>query len=209
VPSASAEASWWLAGGVNPANVVAAYQAKGAASYAASKVNLANPGTYDATEGVAPSWDAATGWTGNGTTMYLDTGVALLGTYTALIRLTNVKSGAMHGVAKWPRQTFFRPNNFVAQSFGWGNTSFNRGAAATAGVFGLAGNQPYTDGAAAGDAGDGYFTPGAETFFILAANSIEGTPFLFDSGDVAASVIYDNVLTADQMAAISAAMAAL
>jgi len=38
---------WWLAGNINPANCVAAYQAKGAANLASAKVNLANPGTYD------------------------------------------------------------------------------------------------------------------------------------------------------------------
>lgn len=38
---------WYLAGGVSAANCIAAYQPIGAADYAASKVNLANPGTYD------------------------------------------------------------------------------------------------------------------------------------------------------------------
>lgn len=61
--------AWWLAGGIDPSDCVAAYQAKGAASYAASKVNLANPGTYDlfADSGKDLSWSAATGWTGDGT----------------------------------------------------------------------------------------------------------------------------------------------
>lgn len=64
---------WYLAGGVSPANCIAAYQPKGAASYAASLVNLANPGTYDCTEGVAPTWDIA-GWSFDGTDDYLITG---------------------------------------------------------------------------------------------------------------------------------------
>ena len=56
--------SWWLAGGIAAANCVAAYQPKGAASYAASKVNLANPGTYDLVKITNdPDFDAATGWT--------------------------------------------------------------------------------------------------------------------------------------------------
>jgi hypothetical protein len=55
---------WWLSGSIPAANCIAAYQPKGAASYAASKVNLANPGTYNATDGAAfPSWDTAVGWT--------------------------------------------------------------------------------------------------------------------------------------------------
>ena len=62
-----ADTSWWLAGGISAANCVAAYQAKGAASYVASKVNLANPGTLNFdNEVVAPSWNTTTGWTGAG-----------------------------------------------------------------------------------------------------------------------------------------------
>lgn len=38
------------------------YERADAASYANSKVNLADPGTYDAVEGVAPLWAADFGW---------------------------------------------------------------------------------------------------------------------------------------------------
>lgn len=67
---------WWLSGGIDPANVLAAYQPKGAASYAASKVNLANPGTYDMAEGdadgaLAPAWSAEDGWNFTTNMMYL------------------------------------------------------------------------------------------------------------------------------------------
>ena len=55
------DANWWQSGGAS--GCVAAYQAKGAANYAASLVNLANPGTLDLTIAVAPSWTAAAGWT--------------------------------------------------------------------------------------------------------------------------------------------------
>lgn len=62
---------WWLSGGIDPDDCVAAYQPKGAASYAASKVNLANPGTYDIDSGADPDWDASYGWNFNGTSHYL------------------------------------------------------------------------------------------------------------------------------------------
>ena len=68
-------ADWWLSGGIDPADCVAAYQAIGAESYAASKVNLANPSTYDLTDGAAyPSWNAETGWTFSGVGQYLFAG---------------------------------------------------------------------------------------------------------------------------------------
>ena len=43
--------SWWVVAGKT---CVAAYEPLGAASLAASYVNLANPGTYDATPGTTP-----------------------------------------------------------------------------------------------------------------------------------------------------------
>ena len=67
----AAAVDWWLSGGISAANAILAYQAKGAASYAASLVNLANPGTYDAYAGSAPTWAAGTGWVFNGSTQYL------------------------------------------------------------------------------------------------------------------------------------------
>lgn len=71
-----AEGGWWLAGGISPSDCVAAYQAKGAASYAASKVNLANPGTYDAIDGAtAPTWNTTDGWIKTTTAPYLLTGI--------------------------------------------------------------------------------------------------------------------------------------
>lgn len=55
---------WYLAGNIPAANCLAAFKPKGAASYAASKVNIITPGTNDATDGVAyPTWASATGWT--------------------------------------------------------------------------------------------------------------------------------------------------
>src|SRR4030042_426783 len=55
---------WYLSGSIPRANCIAAYQPKGADSYAASKVNIANPGTYNLSDGAAfPTWAAATGWT--------------------------------------------------------------------------------------------------------------------------------------------------
>ena len=65
-------ADWWAVPGKA---CVAAYQSIGAASLAASYTNLANPGTYDAAPGGAPTWASATGWTFNGT-QYLETGIA-------------------------------------------------------------------------------------------------------------------------------------
>jgi hypothetical protein len=57
---------WYLAGGVAAANCVNPYQFIGAADYATSKINLANPGTYNCVpiDGVTePPWNIIDGLT--------------------------------------------------------------------------------------------------------------------------------------------------
>ena len=69
---------------------IAAYQPKGAADLAASYVNLITPGTYNAAPGTAPTFDAATGWTFNGSTQYLTTGVVPASGYSMLVRVADM-----------------------------------------------------------------------------------------------------------------------
>lgn len=80
-------ATWWLPDGITTGDVLGAYQAN-AASYAASKVNLANPGTNNLTSAVLdPSWSTA-GWYFEG--QALDTGIVLPNnqSWTMFIRAT-------------------------------------------------------------------------------------------------------------------------
>lgn len=76
---------WWLTPTIDPNEVVAVYQPKGAASQADSYKNLVN-GLLPAAPGVAPSWDFDNGWTFNGTTQYLTTAIVPTGAYTILVR---------------------------------------------------------------------------------------------------------------------------
>ena len=57
------ESGWWLSGDVPAANCVAAWQAKGTASKAASLVDLTGGG-YDLSEEGTVTFNAASGWTG-------------------------------------------------------------------------------------------------------------------------------------------------
>ena len=62
--SATVSDGWWNANGAFSLTwVIAAYQAKGATSYAASKQNLVSPGVHDLIEVSAPVWNAGVGWT--------------------------------------------------------------------------------------------------------------------------------------------------
>lgn len=82
-------APWYLPNGIVLSDVVAAYAAKGAASYAASKINLANPGTYNLTE-VATSlnWDAILGW--NDANKALTSSGFLLTNFTFIIKFSGI-----------------------------------------------------------------------------------------------------------------------
>jgi lysophospholipase L1-like esterase len=81
----SSSVPWYLSGGITLSNCVAVYQPVGAANLAASYINLVAPGTNNAAEGVAPIFSAETGWTFNGTTQYLKTGILPNANYSIYI----------------------------------------------------------------------------------------------------------------------------
>jgi len=87
VKRAAAGGGWWDLNGTIT-SCVAAYQPKGAASYADSLINLASPGTNNAVEGVAPQWDSTNGWKGTGSS-YLYVPVTPLSSWTIAITFTN------------------------------------------------------------------------------------------------------------------------
>jgi hypothetical protein len=95
--------AWYLSGGTSIPK--AAFKATGAASYAASKVNLVNPGTLDLIDGVIPpvEWTAGNGWRFgfNNNGGYLRTGITSAnGDVTILIRFTT-------GIASTNSQVYF------------------------------------------------------------------------------------------------------
>jgi len=211
---ASGGVDWWLAGGAP--TPVAVYQPKGAASLAASYVNLANPGTYDAAPGVAPMWAAETGWTFNGSTQYLDTGYAAANTSnkSLIVRYSGVVAssfGALVGVLDGPA------------SKGWGmqpwrdgttNVLYISGGSAkqvspqlAAGVLAIAGTQAYRNGVADGTAWTYTTWTPYHTVYIGMWRGTLNVSYLACS--VQAVAIYETTLTAPQVAAVSAAMAAL
>ena len=211
--AAAATADWWLSGGVSAANAIAAYQPIGAASLAASYTNLANPGVFNAAPGVAPTFAAATGWTFNGSTQYLTTGVVPVNnqTWSLIVRFSNVGSfgvpvfacasagGATpyFGVEPW--------DNSANQRRYFAGNIYGTGTRAAGGVMAVAGNQGYYNGSA-----DGGTIPTAagtlQAFFIGKLGLFNGFWF---AGKIQALAIYNTTLSAAQVAVISTAMAAL
>lgn len=62
IPRQFGKLPWWLQADPNPAHCVAAYRASSQPNQATSYVNMANPGTYNLTVPRAPSWDTTDGW---------------------------------------------------------------------------------------------------------------------------------------------------
>jgi hypothetical protein len=200
---------WYLAGGAPVP--VAVYQPKGAADLAASYVNLANPGTNNAAPGTAPTFAAATGWGATGT-QYLSTGIAATGALTVLVRYSGFNttgSLALYGSLMTGKTFVFRPRFSATEmrnAYGDGAyTSFTVGGAA--GVACMAGPNVYFGGAPVGTL-PGAFVGSGDVLFLFAANT-GGVASLFSTCSIQAVTIYSTILTAPQVAAVSAALALL
>lgn len=213
---------WWLAGGMQLDACIAAYQPVGAASYVASKVNLVNPGTYNAADGAAyPDWDATNGWRFDGSNDYLDSGIVHASSYTVICRFVR------RGDTGAATQVFFGANtvntryylgyasNSVAEAdrlrpiYGWGTASYNNLGATIAvngvGVMCLADKKTYWDGSYVADVTATYTNTNTKTDYIGGYNN-NGTAALFSQIDILALAIYNATLTADNIAALTTAM---
>lgn len=219
VAAMSAGGVWYLAGGVSAANCVAAYQPKGAASLAASYINLANPGTYDATAPTAaPTFAAATGWTFNGSAQYLTTGVVPAANYSMIIRYSDgtdavntVLAGAFTNPYTVPTSCmlfYIHPWNAPDYAI-FANGQYVIGTADfTSGVLAIAGPQGYANGAPHGATIGAWVGTAAQAITIGARNS-NGTVNSFCPCKMQALAIYNVALTAPQVLAITTAMQSL
>lgn len=206
-----ADESWWLSGGVSPSDVVAAYQPRGAASLAASYVNLANPGMYDAIQVIAPTLEA-TGW-GFDSNSWLnvpypapyDQSHSVLVRYTTPALSNNFLCGRTPGSGQYAisLRSSANPNPVF-----WNGGGLFR-TVGTSGVIGISGNLAFVGGVQqSGTIPTNPAVVGAYGYGIGAANN-NGSRLLAWTGTIAAIAIYSTTLTAPQVAAISAAMAAL
>ncbi len=205
--------AWYRAGGA-PAPI-AAYQPKGAASLAASYINLANPGTNNAAAGVAPTWDAANGWIFNGTSQYLTTGVTNIPnnqTWSLLCRFVQGSGGSGYyglcgcvptgtggfGFSSGSGRTS------VARACSGGVVLFTNFATLTSGVVGIAGGYCFRDGTKGNAILTGGASPFPDAFSIAGVSGAYYYP-----GTIQAIALYNATLTDAQMLAVSAAMALL
>jgi hypothetical protein len=69
---------WWLKGGVDPRDCLAAFQPIGASGITQSLQNINGRGANNAAIGVTPTFDKKTGWTFDGATTYLTVGTGAI-----------------------------------------------------------------------------------------------------------------------------------
>lgn len=210
IGGARAATPWYLAGGLlSAAQVVASYQAIGAASAAASYVNLANPGTYDLTTDAAPTFDTADGWTGNGTSQYLDTGFVPNANTCILIRFSNVaNTGRLYGEENVPGAAVYcRPDtgSSTAAIFRGGGAS-TKSPAMTAGVVGSLLARAYRNGTYDGATG-AWTATALQSISLFCRHNGMADYSQFLAGKIQAVVIFNgNGLSDAQLDAIAAAL---
>lgn len=138
---------WYLTGGVALANCLGAYRAKGAADLATSYINLAHPGTNDAAPGLAPTFNAATGWTFDGATTYLATGIEPQANWSVFVQFSDCAVGAVIGARDGGDDGIFLvPNSGVASHYYSYGTRPSIAGAVASGNIGVAGTGCYLNG---------------------------------------------------------------
>lgn len=204
-------ANWWEPT-TGSYTAVAAYRAIGAASLAASYVNLVNPGTNDAAPGVAPTFNTATGWTFNGSSTYLTTGIVPNSGWTFLIQYTGLSGsnvylfGTSNGT--WPNARMGIIHNDGGSTTRIENGGANSsGGLQTTGNLAAAGSTGYRNGANP-ESVPAWSGTTPQAIFIGCRNNA-GSPAGYSTANIRAFVVYSTVLDATQMAEISANMAAL
>ena len=208
---ASAPIPWYLSGGIPAANCIAAYQPIGAASLALSYVNLANPGTYDATAPTAaPDHSTAEGWIfDSASSEYLSTGVPvnlMVGDGSLIIKYTDFTAGGYFvGASGCVLRKFI--GTYSRYSNGGTNLQIDV-APNLLGTSAVAGNKAYRDGIAEpGDIPSGVISE-IYPIFVNTYNNL-GSPATFCTYKVQALAIYDITLTPAKVLAVHNAMEGL
>ena len=193
-------APWWLSGGIAAGNCKGAYRAKGAASKAASYINLNNPGTNNITEGNgSATWSADVGWYPVvGAARWLNTNIVPTADYTLIGRFDSITPknySSLMGVVSSP---FFNIGYVNYWYISIGNEKVST-STATSGIFAIHNRRLYLNGVAI-TAQANTNTPTATIQFLPDGF---GLPLTMQAG-----AVYDSITEA-QMQAVTTAMQAL
>lgn len=218
-------APWWYVDGVVCA---AAYRAVGATSAAASKVNLANPGTCDLAAvpyGVEPYWEKSRGWYRTMESAAWNTGVVATSEWTFLVRFSsatpnyanvlgveNDEGGGNH----YPTLRFAPVYDYLG-SYCFLCNSYARYSQiephVVSGVIGMAGDRAFVDGELVASGHGSYTVMDYAPYPIYLFTWNDRNQMLLHNpafgGNILAVAFYTTRLTDVQVKAKSAAMAAL
>lgn len=206
--TAPPSAGWWTSGGAT--GVIAAWQPKGAATQSDSKINLANPGTHDATDIVAPAWDAANGWKFNGLTQVVDSTIIPGTGVFWIVQFTNsAGAGSIIGYFNGGNERVELSESGASWVTGNGQASIWGTHVPAANIAMVEGGSTYLNGTASSSSGPWSGTE-SQTVLIGARRradllSIDN----FESVDITALAAYNPAPNPTQITAIAAAMAAL
>lgn len=198
--------TWWLSGGISSGDCFGAWQAKGAASLSASYSNLNNPGTNDLTVGSAPTFDASTGWTFNGSSTYLISGLKPNPTMSAIVRFSDV---ANDGVLLGSLNDYwfgFRPNLTTTTTTFYHSYRVDFAGATLSGTMANAAAEGFVAGSSLGAIGTG---GSADATYYLHIGRYYGAEDRYLDGKIQAVAFYTATLTSGQIAALHTAMMAL
>jgi hypothetical protein len=196
---------WWLSGGVDSADVIAAYQPKGASTLAESYVNLADPGTYDAYPGNAP-YLTADGWMSDRNDYYLETGIYLPEESTIIVSLSNIQENTNNYVCsngtsgQW-RMMLFRNGR---KQWWFGSRNFSTDVTSSTGVIAISGPKVYLDGTLIATISSSVSGASPTPLRLMAWSTSNGI-----NGNMESAAVYSTNLSDAEVSAISSAMAAL
>lgn len=201
--------NWWEAGGAS--GCVAAYQSIGAASLAASYVNLANPGTHDLTVVVAPAWSSGVGWTfGSGRFLTADIQPANDQSWSAIVAFSGASGpdDIVFGQYNAGSGLIIQPVSTTTKRAIYNGFVFEVSGALSSGVMSVSGNKMYTNGVA--DAGTAPIWGAAAwpTLGIGGFTSFVGD-LPYSTATITALAVYSTVLDAPQNAALYTCISAL
>lgn len=195
---------------------IAAYQPCYAPTYRESLMNCARWGTYTAAAGVAPAWAGPVGWTFNGTTQYLDSGVGLSVGCSVIVQFSGATTNfrVVLGVRKVSNYFSLVPRYNVAGgvAYYYSNTAplvlpamsdGNLALVSTAAKAAVGYRNGVLDATIAPAAN---FDVSGLTLF-LGAENFGGVPVNFFPGKIPALGIYLNPLSPAQVAVTARAMA--
>jgi hypothetical protein len=199
---------WWLAGGIPRSACIAAYQARGASSLAASYTNLASPGRYTLAEVATPTWDTIDGWVGDNSDNQLNTGIIQNISATMIVKFSGHARGTrndMAGVLTYESgdKYYIIGNWSNGFRFYKGGGNYYLGAGIAAGVACISGYRCFMNGVYLGSIAAGGALSTSATMRLLHSSA---DPF---SGKMQAASFYYDEFSDYQIATLTNAMNAL